>query len=120
MTDDPMKLLEEARRYVDLRHGMLGEDCEACELIKRIDICIGVQKSLIAGGYAVSAAEDPNPQRVGAPHFKMWCEHYYGDCAPTDINRIAAIFESVVKYSLTTAHLPPPPCSEPRRRNAND
>ena len=40
MTDDAMKLLEEARRYVDLKHGMPGEDCEACDLLARIDRCL--------------------------------------------------------------------------------
>jgi len=49
-------------------------------------------RTLVAGGHAVSAAEDHSPQRVEAPHFKEWANKVYGDVRPCDIDRIEAAF----------------------------
>jgi hypothetical protein len=59
-------------------------------------------RTLVAWGHAVSAAEDNSPQRVEAPHFKEWANRVYGDVRPCDIDRIEAAFTAGAKAAEAT------------------
>lgn len=53
-----------------------------------------IKESPVAGGDAVSAAEDSQSAAGGSPAFKKWADETFGDVRPQDMGRLMVAFEA--------------------------